>query len=155
MKLGERKAQTQIGVRGTEEMKRTLSILGAVVLTLALAPAVIAATASEAPETTTIDDCVIKKAAVEFPHKTHADQIECATCHHTQEGLTADSTEEVPACGSCHNEPEAADTPICSQMSKSKNPFHISCVGCHKEKLAADEAFAGPTKCTECHPKAE
>jgi hypothetical protein len=136
-------------------MRGRLIILSGLVLSLALTGVVIAATAGEAPETTTIDDCVIKKAAVEFPHKMHADELECTTCHHTQEGLTAESTEEVLACGGCHNEPEDAETPICSQMSTSKNPFHITCVGCHKEKLAEDEAFAGPTKCTGCHPKAE
>ena len=136
-------------------MRRKLTVLSGLVLLLAFGGVAMAATAGEAPDMTTIDDCVIKKAAVEFPHKVHADGIECATCHHTQEGLTADSTDEVESCGSCHNEPEDAETPICSQMSKSKNPFHISCISCHKEKLEADESFAGPTKCTECHPTAE
>ena len=130
-------------------------ILSGAVLSLALAGVVFAAAAGEAPDTTMIDDCVIKKAAVEFPHKVHADGIECASCHHTQEGLTAESADEVPSCGSCHNEPEDAETPICSQMSKSKNPFHINCITCHKEELEADETFAGPTKCNDCHPKAE
>ena len=36
-----------------------------------------------------------------------------------------------------------------NQMSLKKNPFHINCVGCHKEQ------GAGPAKCDECHPKAE
>ena len=136
-------------------MRGRLVILAIAVLPLALAGIVVAATAGEAPDNTMIDDCVIKKAAVEFPHKTHADAIECSFCHHTQEGLTAESADEVPSCGSCHNEPEDGATPICSQMSKSKNPFHINCITCHKEKLEADESFAGPTKCDGCHPKAE
>jgi hypothetical protein len=136
-------------------MGRRLTVLNGLVLLLAFGGVVMAATAGEAPETTMIDDCVNKQAAVEFPHKVHADGIECVTCHHAQEGLTADSSEEVAPCGSCHTEPEDAETPICSQMSSSKNPFHIRCVGCHKEKLEADESFTGPTKCTQCHPKAE
>ena len=127
-------------------MGRRLTVLSGLVLLLAFGGVVMAATAGEAPDTTMIDDCVIKKAAVEFPHKVHADGIECVTCHHTQEGLTAESSEEVESCGSCHNEPEDAETPICSQMSSSKNPFHISCVGCHKEKLAPDEVHGVPSE---------
>lgn len=104
---------------------------------------------AQPPETATIDDCVNKKAAVEFPHAAHWEVTECTTCHHTQEGLTADNAEGVETCGSCHTEPEAAETPKCSEMSLTKNPFHIGCVNCHKEQAA------GPTKCDECHPKAE
>ena len=107
--------------------------------------------AGEAPETATIDDCVNKKAAVEFPHAAHFEVTECATCHHTQTDLTADTVGgmEVQTCGTCHTTPEDAETPVCSQMSLSKNPYHITCVGCHKEQ------GAGPSKCDECHPKAE
>jgi hypothetical protein len=136
-------------------MEKRIPILIFAAAALLFSAAIIAATAAEAPENVVIDDCVNKKAAVEFPHKAHMEQVECVTCHHTQEGLTADSDMEVEACGTCHNEPEDAETPVCSQMSLSKNPFHITCVGCHKEKLAEDETFAGPTKCDGCHPKAE
>ena len=105
--------------------------------------------AGEVPEVITIDDCMNKKSAVEFPHAAHWEVTECTTCHHTQEGLTADSGEEVQPCGSCHNEPEDAETPKCSEMSLKKNHYHINCVTCHKE------SEAGPVKCDECHPKAE
>lgn len=118
--------------------------LGIVALLIAVAPI-----AAEAPESTTIDDCVSKKSAVEFPHAAHFEVTECSTCHHTQEGLTADSGEAVKPCGECHTSPEAAETPDCSQMSLKKNPYHITCVGCHKEQ------GAGPAKCDECHPKAD
>jgi len=136
-------------------MKKSLTILGAVVLAVVFAGLAGAVTPAEAPESTTIDDCVNKKSAVEFPHSVHAGSFECVTCHHTQEGLTAESDMQVEACGTCHVEPEAAETPACSQMSLSKNPFHIACVGCHKEKVAEDETLAAPTKCEGCHPKAE
>ena len=42
------------------------------------------AMAGEAPEATTIDDCVAKKSAVEFPHAAHFEVTECTTCHHTR-----------------------------------------------------------------------
>ena len=136
-------------------MRGKLAILGGTALALVFAVVAVGATAGEAPETTMIDDCVIKKGPVAFNHKAHVDRAECVTCHHTQEGLTADSTEEVESCGACHNEPEDEATPVCSQMSKSKNPFHITCIGCHKEMVDAGESETAPTKCTECHPKAE
>ena len=117
--------------------------LGIVALLIAVAPI-----AAETPDATTIDDCVSKKSAVDFPHAAHFEVTECTTCHHTDEGLTADSGEAQP-CGECHTSPEAAETPACSQMSLKKNPYHINCVGCHKEQEA------GPAKCDECHPKAE
>jgi hypothetical protein len=130
-------------------MRKSLLGIGLMMVAMLFSMSLYAATAGEAPEAATIDDCVSKKAAVEFPHKLHFDTIECTTCHHTQEGLTADSDMEVELCGACHTTPEAAETPGCSEMSMKKNPYHITCVGCHKEQAA------GPTKCDECHPKAE
>ena len=99
------------------------------------------------PESIVIDDCVAKKSAVEFPHAAHFKDHECSTCHHTQEGLTKDSDEQVKPCSECHNEPEKKSTPSCSQSSLKKNQFHINCVDCHKAEKA------GPTKCNDCHPK--
>jgi len=129
-------------------MRKTLFGFGLGVAAMLLAVVVIAA---EPPESATIDDCVEKRAAVEFPHAAHFEVTECSACHHTQEDLTADSVGgmEVETCGTCHTTPEEATTPECSQMSLKKNPFHINCVSCHKEQAA------GPTKCDECHPKAE
>lgn len=106
------------------------------------------------PDKVTIDDCVAKKAAVAFPHAEHAKAHECKTCHHTQPALTATSTEKVEACGTCHVAPEKAETPKCSEMSATKNPFHMSCVACHKEELAKKADTKAPTKCDQCHPKA-
>ena len=99
-----------------------------VAITIAAALCVVAVSA-ETPEVLTIDDCTNKKAAVEFPHAAHFELTECSTCHHTQEGLTADSGEAVESCSGCHTEPEEAETPGCSEMSLKKNPFHINCVG--------------------------
>lgn len=114
---------------------------------------------ADVPENITIDVCADAKTPVEFPHKAHFELTDCVTCHHTSEGLTAETagTMEVATCASCHVEPEEATTPLCSEKSLKKNPYHISCVGCHKaEKKVAKEAgteFAAPTKCTACHPK--
>ena len=129
-------------------MRKSLLGIGFAIVAMMFA---FGAMAGEPPESVTIDDCVDKKAAVEFPHAAHYEVTECTTCHHTSEGLTADTvgSMEVQACGACHTSPEEATTPDCSQMSLKKNPYHITCVGCHKE------SSAGPSKCDECHPKAE
>lgn len=115
--------------------------------------ALIAVPASQAPDKVTIDDCVTKKSAVEFPHGEHAKHIECATCHHTQKELKAGAAIEVKTCGTCHVTPEAAETPVCSQMSATKNPFHITCVGCHKEEKKKNADTKAPTGCNDCHAK--
>ncbi len=108
------------------------------------------------PEKVTLDQCAKKKAAVEFPHKAHADKFKCDTCHHESEGLTAENFAEmdVKACSSCHMNPEKADTPDCSKSSKKLNPYHIRCVGCHKDTKKKDPETKAPTKCKQCHPKA-
>ena len=127
-------------------------LIGFAVTAMVLSVAGMAAVAGEVPETITLDECMDKKAAVEFPHKAHFELTECTTCHHTSEGLTADSDmSAVQTCGACHLEPEEETTPACSQMSLKKNPYHIGCVGCHKESGKE----TAPTKCDECHPKAE
>ncbi len=119
-----------------------------------LAGSTFIAGAATPPDKVSIDDCVAKKTAVAFPHGEHAKAHECKTCHHTQPALTATSTEKVEACGTCHVAPEKAETPKCSEMSATKNPFHMSCVACHKEELAKKADTKAPTKCDQCHPKA-
>ena len=119
-----------------------------------LAGSTFIAGAATPPDKVSIDDCVAKKTAVAFPHGEHAKAHECKTCHHTQPALTATSTEKVEACGTCHVAPEKAETPKCSEMSATKNPFHMSCVACHKEELAKKPDTKAPTKCDQCHPKA-
>jgi hypothetical protein len=88
----------------------------------------------------------------------HYEANECTTCHHSQEELTLEAAQggmEVEACAGCHVEPEEEDTPKCTEKSLKKNPFHITCVGCHKDSKAEDETISAPTKCAECHPKPE
>lgn len=127
----------------------------ALAVLVVLAGSTLIAGAATPPEKVTIDDCVAKKAAVEFPHSAHVKAIaECKTCHHTQPALTATSGEKVETCGSCHVTPEKAETPKCSEMSATKNPFHMACVACHKEELAKKPDTKAPTKCDQCHPKA-
>lgn len=128
-------------------MRRSILILGVAAFALLVANVSLAATAADAPENVTIDQCMDKQAAVEFTHKAHWDRAECTACHHTQEGLTAESDMEVESCISCHKDPAEAETPNCTEMSLRKNPYHVNCVDCHKTEAA------GPTKCTECHPK--
>ncbi len=134
-------------------MKKLLVPFAIAVLVFGVASVVVAKTAKEAPETMKIDDCMAKKAAVDFPHGKHG-KLECKTCHHTQETLKAGTDEVVKLCSDCHNTPEKAETPKCSEMSAAKNHYHISCVGCHKEEVAKDATKKLPVKCEECHPKA-
>ncbi len=119
-----------------------------------LAGSTFIAGAATPPEKITIKDCVAKKTAVEFPHGIHAKAHECKTCHHTQPTLSLTSTDKVEACGTCHVTPEKAETPKCSEMSLTKNPFHMLCVKCHKEELAKKADTKAPTKCEQCHVKA-
>ena len=85
-----------------------------------------------------IDKAQAKKSPVSFPHKAHQDKYECVECHHTAKGA-----DDAQSCFECHG--KNPDIPDPGQMSAKKNPFHIKCIGCHKEEAA------GPTKCKECH----
>lgn len=134
-------------------MRKLLVSLGVACLVLA-APALLAVPASKAPEKITINDCASKKSPVEFPHGAHNKVLECKTCHHTQDDLKAGSAVEVKKCADCHVTPEKAETPKCSEMSSKLNPFHILCVGCHKQELEKKADTKAPTKCDQCHPKA-
>ncbi len=127
-------------------MKKNLSVFAMLAIVgLVAAVAVAGVPANQAPETITINEAAAKKGPVEFPHKAHFAVTACTTCHHTQEGLTADSTMEVEKCSACHLHPESAETPDMSQMSLKKNPFHALCIDCHKKEAK------GPTKCNDCH----
>lgn len=128
--------------------------LVAVIVVMAVA---VAALAAEMPAKVTLKDCAATKTPVEFDHKAHvATGAACVKCHHTNEGLTAENVAAatVAKCGSCHTKPEKAETPMCSGKTMKDNPFHIGCVGCHKEAKAAKADSKAPTACTGCHPKA-
>lgn len=127
-------------------MRRTIIVS----VSIAAAAAALLVFAAEMPETVTIDAAMDKKSAVEFPHAAHVEAgVSCDTCHHTQEGLTADGAAEVQKCSGCHLDPTEEGVPSMREMSPSKNPLHKGCISCHKTE------GKGPTKCNECHPKAE
>lgn len=124
-------------------------ILKALALTaVVLAAAITVAAPHHGPIEVVIDDAQDKRAPVAFQHDQHTELVKsCDTCHHTFEGLTAETDKEVQACSACHLDPEKATTPSMRQMSLTKNPFHIVCIDCHKAEAK------GPTKCDDCHPK--
>jgi hypothetical protein len=134
---------------------RKLFLMTTILMTVLAALFAFATEVPEVPENITIDDCADTKTAVEFPHKAHFELAACVDCHHTNEGLTAETVKdiEVATCGSCHLEPEKAETPKCSEKSSKKNPYHILCMGCHKEHKKEHADTKAPTKCTACHPK--
>lgn len=125
-------------------MKFRITVLG--ILAIALL-ATVAAAAHHPTGDIVIDAAADKQAPVTFPHGTHVEVVDdCTTCHHTSEGLTAESDMKVPKCSECHLNPEG-DVPDMAQMSLKKNPLHAGCIDCHKEEAK------GPTKCNECHVK--
>jgi hypothetical protein len=105
------------------------------------------------PGTVTLDSCQAKQPPVEFDHAAHVARAECVKCHHTQPDLTATSG-EAQTCASCHKDPKDK-APSCAEMSPTKNPFHINCMGCHKDAVAKDASLKGkaPVTCKECHKK--
>ena len=105
---------------------------------MALATAFIGTLAMADNHVIVIDKAQAKKPPVTFPHKAHQEKNDFVVCHHT-----AKSPDESKSCFECHG--QNPDIPDPSQMSAKKNPFHIKCVGCHKEQAK------GPTKCKQCH----
>jgi len=103
------------------------------------------------PATLKIAEAAKKQPAVTFNHAKHGDTLvkSCDVCHHTQKGLTKAQTNtvDVKKCAVCHLDPKGKE-PSMREMSLTKNPFHIRCIGCHKT------GKKGPTSCTQCHVKA-
>ncbi len=103
-------------------------------------------------------DVIILKGApmggVRFMHKAHATdrKIKCETCHHPSK-TEKPSTAAQQACTDCH-------TPVAKPPMKTKlqaafhNPTATAgiCIDCHKKEDAAGKK--APTKCTQCHNKA-
>lgn len=117
--------------------RKVLVVMFALVLGTVFAGSVGLA-AKDIPVTITIDKAQAKKPPVIFPHKDHADKIDCLKCHHK-----ARSKEDVITCFKCHGtDPDAPDP---GAASARENPFHIRCRGCHKEE------GKGPSKCKACH----
>ena len=105
------------------------------------------------PEKIKIDEAAKKQPAVMFDHAKHGDKLvdKCGTCHHTQKDITKEvalaNKVEIKKCSTCHLDPKDAKIPSQREMSLTKNPFHIRCISCHKEKKT------GPTACNQCHKK--
>lgn len=102
--------------------------------------------AHHGPKTITIDAAAAKQPGVTFDHSRHSTSLVdgCDTCHHTQEGLTAESDADVVKCSTCHLDPEG-DVPSMRAASLKANPFHVACVNCHREQKK------GPVTCKQCH----
>jgi hypothetical protein len=130
-------------------MKKLAIVVLSTMVVMLFATGAFAVKASAAPAKITIDDAAKKQPAVTFDHAAHGKLTKCETCHHTQKGLAAGAATEVETCASCHLTPKDAATPKMSEMSMTKNPFHMGCVKCHKDSKNAK----APTKCTDCHKK--
>lgn len=96
--------------------------------------------AKKAPGKVTLDQCKKKKSGVAFDHAQHAKKlkIKCKTCHHT-------GKQQSCATAKCHLGKADGKKPGCAEMSLKKNPYHITCVGCHKKQKK------GPKSCKQCH----
>lgn len=103
------------------------------------------------PGTVKVDVAAKKQPPVTFNHAKHGDTLvkTCETCHHMNKGLTKAQADKVQVkkCSDCHLEAKGK-TPSMREMSLTKNPMHVRCVGCHKENKK------GPTACNGCHKKA-
>ncbi len=132
-------------------MKNVIRIFVAI-LGLMLIISVCAYAAETAPGT------VILKGApmggVKFDHKAHvtAANNKCAVCHHASKTEKALKSEH-ENCQDCHT------TPLPTGMkTKTQAAFHNPtatagvCIDCHKAENAKGKK--APTKCTECHQKA-
>ena len=131
-------------------MKNVHRIL-AVVVGLIVILAVCAYAAETAPGT------VILKGApmggVKFDHKAHEGRgAKCDTCHHAAKPEKAPKSAH-EACQDCHT-----TTPAAPMKTKAQAAFHNPaatagvCIDCHKAENAKGKK--APTKCMECHQKA-
>ena len=97
-----------------------------------------------------VDVAAKKQPPVTFDHAKHGDTLvkTCETCHHNNKGLTKAQVDkiDVKTCSECHLDPKDK-APSMREMSLTKNPLHIRCIGCHKEQKK------GPTVCNKCHVK--
>lgn len=120
--------------------KRLLVVVIALGLVGGVAMLYTTASAKDAPKKVVIDKCKKKKSGVSFDHQAHVkkQKIKCKTCHHTGKNDSC-------ATAKCHAGKAEGKKPGCAEMSLKKNPYHISCVGCHKKQKK------GPKGCKDCH----
>lgn len=119
-----------------------------IIMTVLLCFVAAVAFAHHGPTTVMLDAGKVKQPGVAFNHGNHATTYvaKCETCHHSDKGLTKDSDKSVKKCSSCHLTAQGATGTI-QDASLTKNPFHSSCIGCHKTEKK------GPTMCKDCHKK--
>ncbi len=120
-------------------MIRKLSFALAGIAALGLCTSLVAWAAKPPPKTVTLKACQKAKSPVEFPHEKHVKdyKVECKSCHHAKA--------EAQGCAGCHQGKAEGKKPGCQEMSMTKNPYHITCINCHKSK------GKGPKSCKECH----
>ena len=119
-------------------------------LTLVLSFLVATFALAHYPGKVKVDVAAKKQPPVTFDHAKHGDTLvkSCDTCHHTNKGLTKAQTDKVDVkkCSECHLDPKGT-VPSMRDMSLTKNPLHVRCIGCHKDQKK------GPTACNKCHVK--
>jgi hypothetical protein len=123
----------------------------AVVVGLLLIVAVFAYAAEQTPGTVVLKGAPM--GGVKFDHKAHEGRgAKCETCHHAAKPEKAlKSAHE--KCQDCHT-----TTPAAPVKTKAQAAFHNPaatagiCIDCHKAENAKGKK--APTKCTECHQKA-
>jgi hypothetical protein len=100
------------------------------------------------------DTYILKAAngAVKFDHNKHSTTTKCEVCHHASKAeKPLKSAHE--ACADCHTNPP--QQPVKTKLQAAfHNPAATAgiCVDCHKKEVASGKK--APTKCTECHVKA-
>ena len=121
-------------------MKRNL-VLGFIVVSLT--GGFLARAAKAPPKVQLIKECQKTKPSVTYPHALHLKKVKasCQLCHHKGK------PEQLCGSAGCHANQAEAKRPGCAEMSLSKNPFHITCIKCHKKE------GKGPTACAQCHKK--
>jgi DNA-directed RNA polymerase subunit RPC12/RpoP len=108
-----------------------------------------------AADTNKAQDFYLLKApngGVRLDHKTHSANFKCDQCHHASKPEKPSKSAN-EACADCHTTP-----PQAGMKTKLQAAFHNptgqsgTCIDCHKKQAAAGKK--APTKCTECHLKA-
>lgn len=131
--------------------KKSLVLLVVAAMTLSLALAVSMSVAADKGPAEIILNADGKKPAT-FPHAKHQEKNECGTCHHyvkDNEPVPCDDgspQESFQSCTNCHNEKMANE-----KLRTWKDIGHGLCKDCHTKNKDA----GAPTKCNDCHKKAE
>jgi len=127
-----------------------LMVVTALTLSLALAVSMSFAEGEKGPAEIVLNTDGTKPAT--FPHAKHQEKNACAVCHHYQDDAGAripcddGSLDKIAKCDSCHN----ADFKN-EKLRTWKDIGHGLCKDCHTKNKEA----GAPTKCGDCHKKAE